>query len=118
MKVLLVEDEVIMAMLMRRGLSSIGYDVFEPVATGEDAIREAGATRPDVILMDIRLAGRIDGLEAARAIIAQHGTPVIFVSGYLDAAMMNEARALKAPYLTKPVSPTDVDNAIKALFSR
>src|SRR4030043_1856411 len=83
-KILLVEDEVITAMLMKIELRKIGYTVAYHVTTGEDAIINAKQNSPDIILMDIRLAGEIDGIEAASIIKSEFDIPIIFITGYED----------------------------------
>lgn len=101
---LIVEDEIINAMALSDTLPDRGIRVTDMVTSGEDAIRAAEAQRPDVVLMDIRLQGRIDGLEAAREIIGRLGIPVIFMSGYDDEKTMAAARDLKAlAFLVKPL---------------
>jgi CheY-like chemotaxis protein len=80
--ILLVEDEVIIAMDLRWKLEEAGYRVCRMIATGEDAIRWAAQDRPDLVLMDNRLAGKIDGIEAALRIRSTSAVPVIFMTGY------------------------------------
>ena len=80
-KVLIVEDEAILGLLLSRSLGRLGYEVGEPIATGEEALRRTEQEQPDVVLMDIRLAGAMDGIEAAREITARYGTPIIFMNG-------------------------------------
>ena len=104
--VLVVEDEIINAMALSDMLPARGIRVTDMVTSGEDAIRAAEKDRPDVVLMDISLQGRIDGLEAAREIIGRLGIPVIFMSGFDDEKTMKAARELKPhAFLVKPLDP-------------
>lgn len=81
-KVMVVEDEVLIGLMLAKKLRSFGYVVGEVATTGEDAVERAGKEHPEVILMDITLAGDMDGVEAALQIKAAHGIPVIIFSGY------------------------------------
>ena len=105
-KVLIVEDEIINAMALSDMLPALSIRITDMVTSGEDAIRAAEKDRPDVVLMDISLQGRIDGLEAAREIIGRLGIPVIFMSGFDDEKTMKAARELKPrAFLVKPLDP-------------
>ena len=104
LRVLIVEDEIINAMGLALELRQAGCEVLETVTTGEAAVKAAAAGRPDVILMDIRLGGAIDGLEAARRIRARRVVPVIFMTGYPNREFVEKARAQNAlGYLIKPL---------------
>lgn len=103
-RILIVEDEAISAMLLARTLADIGYSVAKIVATGEDAIESAETDRPDIIAMDIRLAGKLDGIDAASAIAAKLNIPIIFMTGYDDRATRDRAMRLKPLcYMVKPL---------------
>ncbi len=102
-RILLVEDEVILAMLMVRQLTKAGYAISRHVATGEEAVTSARENPPDIILMDIQLAGRIDGIEAAIAIKAGSDVPVIFITGYEIADFRERADIVRPlAYMIKP----------------
>jgi CheY-like chemotaxis protein len=104
-RVLVVEDEAITAMLLRHDLSRAGYQVPPPQATGESAVEAARADSFDVILMDINLAGRMDGIEAALSIREFCPAPVIFVTGYRDDEIRQRAEAVRpAGFMVKPVT--------------
>ena len=83
-KILLVEDERIIAMDVRARLEAMGYEVPEVAYSGEEAISAARIHRPDLVLMDIVLPGGIDGIEAAARVRSELGTPVVFMSAYAD----------------------------------
>lgn len=112
-RVLLMEDEALSAMWLQRELERLGCTVLGPVATGEEAVRIGSTDRPDVILADIRLAGAMDGIEAAQAIRSAFNCAVVFMTGYRDADYRRRAQEL-APlaYLIKPVRMNDVEQAI------
>ena len=80
--IMLVEDEVLIAQSMSLELEIAGYEMCKFIAYGEDAIETAKREEPDVILMDIHLTGKMDGIEAAKKILEINDIPIIFVSGY------------------------------------
>jgi CheY-like chemotaxis protein len=115
LKLLLVEDEVLIAMLIMRHLESLGYQSCEHVATGQAAIDSVAARQPDIIFMDIRLSGGMDGVEAAQEIHAQYDVPIIFMSGYSTPEIKNRAQAVNpAAILEKPLLPYQIEAAIES----
>lgn len=105
LRILMVEDEVITAMVMEADLQDAGYPVSRRVSSGEEAVSLAAEEVFDVVLMDIRLAGQIDGVEAARRIQEIRETPVIFMTGYQDEETHRRAEELSPlAYLVKPVN--------------
>lgn len=118
-RILLVEDEALTALLLKRELEEAGCQVHKPIATGEAAV-EAARIRPvDVVVMDIRLAGRMDGIAAAEMISSCCAAPIIFTTGYNDDEIRERALALgPAAYLVKPVTIGDLMPVIIRLLSR
>ena len=84
-KILIVEDESIVARNLQKRLMNLGFRVPALAATAEQAIQEAERTHPDLVLMDIRLEGEGDGIAAAREIHERLGIPVVYVTAYADA---------------------------------
>ncbi len=117
-KVLIVDDEVVVAEDIRRQLRSLGYTVVGVASSGSDAIRLGGEHRPDLILMDIKLKGSMDGIEAARSIQARFDIPVIYLTAFSDDETLERARhTLPLAYLIKPFVSTDLRAAVElALF--
>ena len=114
MRVLVVEDEAISAILYKKILTRLGYDVCTPVATGEDAIKTTETERPDIILMDINLIGNLDGIEAAREITSNYPTPIIFITGYSNEETRERAMELDPiAYLTKPINFDNLHGLIR-----
>lgn len=104
-RLLVVEDEFVTAMLLQKTLRAAGYEVCGLASTGPKAIEKAEAERPDVILMDICLAGEMNGIEAAREIQKRAPVPIIFVSAYADTEIVQQAEALRPlAFLSKPVT--------------
>ncbi len=103
-KILVVEDEGILAMALCRNLEHAGHVVCRPAASAEQAVRSAAQEQPDLILMDIRLAGPLNGIEAAQQIRSFSSAPIIFMTGYSDANTRDQAMVFgPAAYLVKPI---------------
>ncbi len=117
-KILIVDDEVVVAEDIRRQLRGLGYVVVGVVASGAEAVRLAGEHRPDLVLMDIKLKGPMDGIDAARTIQSQYGTPVIYLTAFSDEETLERAReTLPLAYLIKPFVSSDLRAALElALF--
>ena len=113
-KILIVEDEVLIGIQIKTELRRAGYQVIGPVTSGEEAIQHARTEKPDVILMDIRLMGNMDGIEAAREIHAFSSPDIIFTTGYQDVAIKERAMALHPlAYLGKPLSARHIDAVLQ-----
>ncbi len=101
--ILIVEDNTTVAEDIRECLENLGYVVAPIAASGEEAVERAGADRPDAVLMDIRLRGEMDGVEAAENIHNRYEIPVLFLSAYSDDDLLQRARSTGSfGYLVKP----------------
>lgn len=116
-KIMIVEDEAIVALNMKSELSDMDYEICKLVTSGEDAVKNVEHEKPDVILMDIILNGKISGIEAAREIRSRHNIPIIFLTGCEDETTRELAEEVDpVDYLIKPVEMYDLGLAIdKAL---
>lgn len=94
-KILVVEDEFIVANDIRNSLEAMGYAVVGIAASGEKAIKKAKTEKPDLILMDIMLRGEMNGIEAAKEILARFNVPVVFLTAYADPLVIEQAKAAK-----------------------
>jgi len=102
---MLVEDESVTAMDLKTNLVQLGYEVPAIVASGEDAVHTAAELRPDLILMDITLAGRMTGIEAADAIRKNQAIPIVFLTAHADTETIGRAKTTEPfGYLPKPSS--------------
>jgi hypothetical protein len=102
-RIVVVEDEAIVAMDLEVQLQAIGYRVIAQFSRGEDAAAQVPALAPDVILMDIRLAGPMDGIEAARRIRESLDVPIVYLTAHSDDDTFGRARATEpAAYVLKP----------------
>lgn len=118
-KVLIVEDEVIVAMSLERTLSSFGYDVVGLSTTPEDAIRIAGELKPDLVLMDINLEGEIDGIDAAEKITETSDIPVVYLTSYTNEETLRRAMGTNPyGYLTKPLRPKELYTTIETVLNK
>jgi len=114
-RLLIVEDELILAMDLKDRLDDLGYSVVEMVSTGEAAVTAALQHLPDLILMDVRLAGAMDGIAAAREIRSLHDIPVIFMSAYADEETRQQSlTAQPAGFLSKLANDRELLTGIEA----
>lgn len=103
-RILIVEDERLLAEELRERLTSIGATVVDAVVSGEQAIAAARELRPDLVLMDIRLKGSMDGIEAATRITKTLGTPIAFLTAHSDQMTVERAKAASPyGYILKPL---------------
>ncbi len=113
-KILIVEDEAIIAMEIESQLQSLGYEVTSIVDTGEKAVKKAEEDNPDLILMDIRIKGEMDGIDAADEIRNRFGMPVIFSTAYLDEERIERAKiTMPFGYVLKPIQERDLKVTIE-----
>lgn len=119
--ILIVEDEALSAMVLRRQLESAGYKICGTVATGQQAIQACHNKKIDLILMDIHLAGEMDGIETAAHIQKKHEPnqiAVIFMTGYQDNSVRARAMQIKPlEYITKPVQAAFLQQTIQSHFA-
>jgi DNA-binding NarL/FixJ family response regulator len=116
-KIMIVEDEAITAMYLHMRLKKLSYNVLKPIGSGDIAIQTAQKECPNIILMDIGLTGKLDGIQTAREIQSFCNAHFIFMSGYQDEDMKEQVRLIKSTsYLTKPIGIKDIVNIIEAKF--
>jgi CheY-like chemotaxis protein len=118
-RILIVEDESLVAFNLDRRLTRLGYSVVGRVATGAEAIHGAMTLNPHVVLMDIHLRGEMDGVEAAQAIHARKSIPIIFLSAYVDDATIARLRTAGAAeaYLRKPIVDHTLQQTLQQVLS-
>jgi two-component system, response regulator PdtaR len=113
-KILIVEDEAITAMYLQMRLKKLSYNVVKPVGSGESAIQIAHKESPNFILMDIGLAGKLDGIQTAREILQFSDAYIIFMSGYNDDELREKVNLLKpSSFLLKPIGVNDIVGIIE-----
>ena len=116
--IMIVEDERIVADDLAQTLKQLGYRILAIEGTGESAVKSAAALRPDLILMDIFLAGPMTGIESAAEILRRQDVPVIFLTAFADAAIIEKAKRIQPyGYILKPYDERELKTAIEiALF--
>jgi PAS domain S-box-containing protein len=117
--ILIVEDQAIIAMTIEEDLGQLGYGVAGIASTGEEAIKLAREKKPDLILMDIRISGDIDGIQATRAINEFSDVPVIFLTAHTDDETANEIlKTCAYSCLIKPYNPRELFLTIEFSINR
>ncbi|MBK9337196.1 MAG: response regulator [Lewinellaceae bacterium] len=113
-RILIVEDEPIIAADLADRLTDMGFDIAGQCSTGEEAIGVVQQQVPDLILMDIQLDGPLDGIETTKMILEKHAVPVIFLTSNSDEATFARAKVtMPAAFLSKPFRGKDLKHAIE-----
>ncbi len=115
MKVLIVEDDFMLCLINKKSIELIGYTVVATATNGLDAIEAVRKYKPDVVLMDLRLDGELDGIDTMNEIAKFSDIPAIYLTGNSDEA--NKERAAKTNLLGFCVKPVHFEE-IKVLFSK
>jgi len=115
LRVLVVEDDAIIGMDIEHRVKKLGYDVCGVADSAAEALDIASRTHPDIALMDIRLRGDVDGIEAARMLRDTLGVPVIFITAYSDMKMRSRALDMEPlGYIVKPLREVELKNTLEA----
>ncbi|MFC2048790.1 response regulator [Elusimicrobiota bacterium] len=118
--IFLVEDHYAQLLYLKETVESLGYNVVGGAQTGEDAVKKALDIKPDIILMDIELHGKMNGIQAAETILKELSLPIVFISASDENDHIEKAVSLCATaFITKPFSKKDLKFSIeKALYER
>ena len=118
-RILIVEDESVIAFDLEMQLINLGYQVLGIVASGEQAIIKVGELRPDIILMDIHLEGTMDGIEAARQVRECFHIPVVFLTAYAEDSILSRAEtSYPYGYLVKPCDSRELHATLQMVMVR
>jgi two-component system, response regulator PdtaR len=118
LRALIAEDEAIIRLDLRACLERAGVNVCAEARDGEEAVELARAAEPDVVLLDVRMP-RLDGIEAARRIVAERPVPIVLLTAFSDRALVEKAvDAGIAAYLVKPFGEHDLLPAIRTAVAR
>lgn len=113
-KILIVEDDSIIALTIQGRLKQFGYEIAGRASTGEDAIRKVKELKPDLVLMDIHLKGPMDGIQAAETVYGFYNVPVIYLTAFSDEKTLERAQNTSPfGYVIKPFSDDTLRTAIK-----
>jgi DNA-binding NarL/FixJ family response regulator len=118
-KILIAEDEVVFVMELEEILGSAGYEVAGTAFSGLEAVAMARKLKPDLILMDLKMPGELDGIEAAGEIAEELSIPVIFVTGHTEKSFLNRAKNVpSAGYIVKPFHEAQIRAVIDMALQR
>ena len=118
-RILVVEDDGIIAARLESILTRLGYRVLGIVAFGEDVLARVGQSPPDLVLMDVYLAGEVDGIEAAAQVRAAYDIPVVYLTAFADDALLQQAKITEPyGYLVKPVRDKELHATIEMALYR
>ena len=118
-KVMIVEDESIVAMELTSYVSSLGYEVIGRVSSGEDACKLIAQDVPDVILMDVHIKGDIDGISLAQKVQEKYEVSIIYITAFNDDESIERAIATDpSAYLAKPFNRKELAASLKIAFKR
>ena len=118
-KILIVEDEAVVSLDIARRLEKMGYEVLARVASGEEALELVQETPPDLVLMDINLQGKLDGIETATQLNQEYDLPVIYLTAYAGESTLERAKKSKPyGYILKPFKERELCAAIEIAISR
>ena len=117
--VLVVEDENIVALDIKNKLEDLGFNVPYLISSGEEAVEKAFENQPDLIMMDIILKGKINGLEAAQKILETLNIPIIFLTANTNKKILESTRQIKYyNYIPKPFNKKVLETVIKESFKK
>ena len=117
-RIMIAEDEVIIAQALKIELEYLGYYICPLVFSGEEAVKKSEIENPDIILMDINLRGKMNGIEAGNQIKSLYGIPVIYLTGYPDDVYKESAGVSKPyEYLIKPIESLDIREAVELVLN-
>ncbi len=117
MRILIVEDEIIIAEDLRLTIQNFGHEVIAIVSSGEEAVAFANKLMPDIIFMDINLDGELNGIDAAIKIRENHSIPIIFCSAYIDRVTQRETSLIKPGiFISKPVEESKIQIALNNIL--
>lgn len=118
-KILVVEDEMIIGAKISMQLTSLGYEVTGILPRGEDALLHIEKNIPDIVLLDINLKGALDGIQTAEALMVKHAIPIIYLTANSDEATFNRAKHTRpAAFISKPFKQLDLQRAIELVITR
>lgn len=115
LRVLIAEDEALVALALEDELASAGYEI-DMAATGQEVVRSALSRSPALVVMDVNLAGKTDGIEAAHAIRAHSDVPIVFISGYHDSHVKRRAAKVRpVAFCVKPISIAELREIVESI---
>lgn len=118
-RILIVEDELIIALSMRKIIENLGFEVIDEVSEAHDAISTAHREKPDLIFMDIKIEGEMDGIDTTREIQKFSDVPIIFLTGNSDSKTQKKVQSVKsAGFLVKPITQPELKKTLEEIFQK
>ncbi|MBD3167942.1 MAG: response regulator [candidate division Zixibacteria bacterium] len=118
-KILIAEDEMLVAKNLQKNLEDFGFEIVSTTCSGEETILKAIETKPQLLLMDIRLEGDIDGIEAAGLINHRMDIPIVYLTAYADENTIQRAKQTNPyGYLIKPFDPIELRTTIEMALNK
>ena len=115
-KILVVEDDMIIQMFISKVLKDAGFEIVAEARTSDQALQYVEKFRPDLVLMDISIAGRIDGIETAEMVGKKYNIAVIFITGNSDQATIDRAKKTNPiDFIFKPIDENQLKRRLKSL---
>jgi len=117
--IFIVEDEMIIAANISLQLSNLGYNITGIVSRGEDALAHIRENKPDIVILDIQLKGKLDGIETAELMLKEYDIPIIYLTANVDETHFERAKGTKPhAFISKPFKKLDLKHAIELTVSR
>ena len=118
-RIFIVEDEALIAMDLCERLTALGYEVCGTATHGETTAQRIAELQPDLVLMDIGLAGSMDGVEAAQQLGERYDVPIVFLTAYSDSELIARAsRTNSYGYLVKPFEERELHATLQVALAR
>ncbi len=118
-KILIVEDEMIIGANISLQLSKLGYEVTGIISKGEEALSHVRQNHPDIVIMDIQLKGKMDGVDTAKQIRREFKVPIIYLTANVDEECFNRAKETQpSAFISKPFKKLDLQHAIELTIDR
>ena len=118
-RIMVVEDEYVVAVDLKKALEDLGYEVSAVESSGKAAVDKAGRIDPDLILMDIYLKGKMNGIEAAEKIRTKYKTPIVYLTAYANKEILDGAKVAEPlGYLVKPFNRNSLKSTIEIALNK
>lgn len=115
-KILIVEDEQVIAMDLQKTISHFGYNVLSAVSSGEEALRFMADNKPNLVIMDILLEGDLDGIETGVIISERYHIPIIYITAYAKEILLRSKITESSTFLVKPFNESELQKKIEEVL--
>ncbi|MGA9291267.1 MAG: response regulator [Ignavibacteriaceae bacterium] len=115
--ILIVEDEQVIAMDLKKTISNFGYNVLSTVSSGEEALDFMAASKPNLVIMDILLAGDLNGIETGVIVSERYNIPIIYITAYAKEILLRSKITESSTFLVKPFNESELQKKIEDVLS-